>query len=129
MTPFKDPIFRNEARAREYFEKLRWREGRSCPHCGESEKTVPLQGQSHRDGLYYCNNCKGQFTATVGTPLEGSKVPLHKWLLAHRMLNDKSETVSVSKVQRVIGVSYKTAWLMAQRIQAAVILGILTDMF
>ncbi|MBI1262135.1 MAG: hypothetical protein GC184_10460 [Rhizobiales bacterium] len=127
MIPLKDPIFRNETRAREYFEKLRWRDGRQCPHCGEGDKTVALHGQSHREGLYYCNNCKGQFTATVGTPLEGSKVPLHKWLLAHRLLNDDAENISVSKMHRIVGVSYKTAWLMAQRLQAAAILGFFTE--
>ena len=38
--------------------------------------------QSHRPGLYYCNGCKGQFTVTVGTVFERSKVPLTKWWLA-----------------------------------------------
>jgi transposase-like protein len=28
-----------------------------------------------RVGLHYCNDCKGQFTVTVGTVFERSKVP------------------------------------------------------
>jgi hypothetical protein len=28
-----------------------------------------------------CNDCRGQYTVTVGTMFERSKVPLHSWLL------------------------------------------------
>ena len=42
--------------------------------------------KSHRPGLYYCNECKGQFTVTVGTVFERSKIPLTKWWLATHLL-------------------------------------------
>ena len=41
---------------------------------------------THRPGLYYCNACKGQFTVTVGTVFERSKIPLTKWWLAAHIL-------------------------------------------
>ena len=37
-----------------------------------------------REGRYYCKECKGTFTVTVGTVMEDSHVPIHKWLYAFR---------------------------------------------
>ena len=62
-----------------------------CPHCGNSDhdKIAKVEGkkQSHRPGLYYCNECKGEFTVTVGTVFERSKVPLTKWWMAAHLFN------------------------------------------
>ena len=38
-------------------------------------------GKTARPGLYMCNSCRSQFTVTVGTIFEDSKIPLNKWLL------------------------------------------------
>ena len=77
MSEFSDPIYTDETAAREHLERLRWPDGRYCPHCGERARTSPVAGEKHRPGLYYCNGCKGQFTATVGTVFERSHIPLH----------------------------------------------------
>ena len=58
--------FSDEDEAREFIEKLRWPDGPVCPHCGSTIATK-LQGNAHRAGLYKCNGCEGQFTATVNT--------------------------------------------------------------
>lgn len=76
------PDFTDEDKAREHLESLRWREGPLCPHCG-SFNAKRLQGSKHRKGLVQCNYCREQFTVTVGTVFERSKVPLHKWLLVN----------------------------------------------
>ena len=77
---FQDPLFHDEDRAREALEAVRWPDGPVCPHCGNSdqEKLALIEGQkkSHRPGLRYCVECKGQFTVTVGTVFERSKIPL-----------------------------------------------------
>ena len=39
----------------------------------------------HRAGLFYCKECNGQFTVTVGTVLERSKIPLQMVLAMHLM--------------------------------------------
>ncbi len=59
--------------------------------------------QSHRPGLFYCNDCKGQFTVTVGTVFERSKVPLTKWWMAAHMLNSGKKGVSAHEIHRTIG--------------------------
>ena len=112
----EDPLFTSEIRARAALEKARWPEGPVCPHCSAAERIARIDGQSHRDGLLYCNQCKRQFTVTVGTVFQGSKIALTKWVLAIHLLATRSE-LSVSELQRLLGVTYKTAWLMARRLR------------
>jgi transposase-like protein len=71
------PRFQNETAAREHLERIRWPDGPFCPHCG-SFTCTRLEGKKHRAGLVQCNDCRQQFTVTVGTVFERSKVPLHK---------------------------------------------------
>jgi transposase-like protein len=72
--------------------------------------------RSHRDGLYRCKPCRGQFTVTVGTMFERSKVSLPMWLRAAHMFSANSVTASVTPrdVERELSVTYKTAWSMVQ---------------
>jgi transposase-like protein len=37
-------------------------------------------------GWYYCTACKDKFTVRTGTIWERSHIPLHKWLLASRLM-------------------------------------------
>ena len=112
-----NPIFNDEAMAREHLEQIRWPDGPFCPHCGEVEKVYRLHGKSHRDGLIHCNSCDGSFTVTTGTVMESSHVPLHKWVLAYRLMNSSKKGISAHQLHRTIGVTYKTAWFMAHRIR------------
>lgn len=123
MATFQNPIFQDETKAREALEAVRWPNGPTCPHCGnaDAEKIAKVAGakQSHRPGLFYCNECKGQFTVTVGTVFERSKVPLTKWWMAAHMLNSGKNGVSAHEIHRNIGVTYKTAWFMMHRLREA----------
>jgi transposase-like protein len=116
-----DPIFIDAYAAREHLEKQRWPEGANCPHCGNADdKTITkLEGDSHRAGLYQCKECRKQFTVTVGTVFERSKVPLNKWLLATFLLSSSKKGMSAHQLHRMIGVTYKTAWFMFHRIREA----------
>jgi transposase-like protein len=122
---FQDPMFHDEDKAREALEAVRWPDGAICPHCGNSDqdKLAKVEGQkkSHRRGLYYCNECKGQFTVTVGTVFERSKVPLTKWWMAAHMMNSGKNGVSAHEIHRALGVTYKTAWFMMHRLREAMI--------
>src|SRR5712691_5650182 len=120
---FQHEIFQNEAKAREALEMVRWPDGPVCPHCRNSDpqKLAKVGGKkkTHRPGLYYCNECKGQFTVTVGTVFERSKVPLTKWWMAAHMLNSGKNGVSAHEIHRTLKVTYKTAWFMMHRLRAA----------
>jgi len=114
-----DPIFSDETKAREYLEGVRWPDGPVCPHCGNSENVYELNGAAHRPGLYKCSKCRKQFTVTVGTLFESSKVPLQKWLLTVYLLCASKKGHSSHQIHRMIGVTYKTAWFMTHRIREA----------
>jgi transposase-like protein len=121
IATFQDPIFQDETKAREALEAVLWPEGPFCRHCGNSNPDLiaKMQGKSARPGLYYCNECKREFTVTVGTVFERSKVPLTKWWMAARMLNSGKNGVSAHEIHRTLGVSYKTAWFMMHRLREA----------
>lgn len=112
------PRFTDEDKAREHLEALRWPEGPFCPHCG-SLKATRLEGKKHRAGLIQCNDCREQYTVTVGTVFERSKVPLHKWLLCNHLMCASKKGVSAKQIERILGVTYKTAWFMCHRIREA----------
>ena len=78
-----------------------------------------LDGKSHRAGLHQCNACRNHFTVTVGSVMERSHVPLHKWVLAFHLMAASKKGYSAHQLHRTIGVTYKTAWFMAHRIREA----------
>ena len=123
MTDLLNPIFNDLDKAREALELVRWPNGPYCPHCGNSDESLiaKIEGKkhTHRAGLYYCNECKGQFTVTVGTVFERSKVPLTKWWLATHLMSASKKGISSHQLHRMLGVTYKTAWFMAHRIREA----------
>jgi transposase-like protein len=120
MFDLTNPIFHDENAARDHLEKLHWPNGPFCPHCGSTEVArVEGKKQSHRPGLFYCNGCTGQFTVTVGTVMERSKIPLHKWIAAFHLLTASKKGISAHQIHRMLGISYKSAWFLCHRIREA----------
>lgn len=114
-------IYNDEVAALAHFESVRWPEGPTCFHCG-SLNVVRLQGKASRPGLFQCREkeCRGQFTAVMGTVFEKSHIPLHKWLMATHLLCSSKKGMSASQLHRELGFgSYRTAWFMAHRIREA----------
>ena len=116
---FNQPHFQDAEAAREYLESIRWANGVVCPHCGVIDKFYKLTGTAHRPGLYKCSECREQFSVTVGTVFEASKIKLHIWMQATHMMSASKKGVSAKQLERMLGVSYKTAWFMAHRIREA----------
>ena len=115
------PIFTDADAARIHLEAQRWPHGPNCPHCGNAnpERITAMKGKAHRPGLYNCMECREQFTVTVGTVFERSKIALNKWLLATFLLSSSKKGMSAHQLHRMLGVTYKTAWFMAHRIREA----------
>lgn len=118
MCDLTAPQFKDEDKAREHLEALRWPNGPVCPHCG-NVGGWPIKGG--RPGLYKCASypCRKQFSVTVGTVFERSKVPLTKWLMAVHLMCASKKGISAHQLHRMLGVTYKTAWFMAHRIREA----------
>lgn len=116
------PQFTDADKAREYLENIRWPDGPACPHCGDTKAytiTRKKEGAKTRKGLYKCAGCRKQYTVTVGTVFEGSKVPLNKWLLASYLIASSKKGFSAHQLHRSIGVTYKTTWFMFHRLREA----------
>jgi transposase-like protein len=120
MSHLNQKQFKTPEAAREYLERLRWPNGAICPHCGSvSKEHYELQGKAHRPGLWKCKDCREQFTVTVGTVFERSKIALNVWLQAVYLLCSSKKGMSSHQLHRMLGVQYRTAWFMTHRIREA----------
>ncbi|HEU0119508.1 MAG TPA: IS1595 family transposase [Bryobacteraceae bacterium] len=115
-----DPLL-TEEQARRYLESLRWPEGPACPHCGATEckRLRHRQDSTARPGLWRCAGCRRQFTVTVKTIFDGSKLPLLIWLRAVALLCARPKGIPVRQLQEELAVSYRGAWAITDRIRYA----------
>lgn len=116
---FNEPHYNDPDAAREYLESIRWPRGPVCPHCGAVDRLSKLNGKAHRPGVYDCGHCHMQFTVTVGTVFERSKISLDKWLFAAALMASSKKGISSKQIERMLGVTYKTAWFMTHRLREA----------
>lgn len=125
MSALNAPHFHDNDKAREYLEAIRWPRGPVCPHCGVVGEHYRLEGiggekgAKARPGLLKCKDCRKQFSVTVGTVFERSKIPLSKWLMAAYLLCSSKKGMSSHQLHRTLGVTYKTAWFLTHRIREA----------
>jgi transposase-like protein len=121
MTPIElsDPIYHDEEAARRHLEATRWPNGPQCPWCGMTDTVDALGGSSMGPGWYYCSACKDKFTVRVGAVYERSHIPLHKWLLAFRLMASSKKGISAHQLHRTLNITYKSAWFLAHRIREA----------
>ncbi len=117
MTNITAPIFHNEDAARAHIEASRWGGEPTCPHCGSVR--VRVMGGKTQAGMFLCNDCRDKFTVRTGSIMERSHVPLHKWLLATHLMAASKKGMSAKQIERMLGVTYKTAWFLMHRIREA----------
>ena len=114
--------YSNENKARKLFEAMRWPDGKPiCPHCKHDEaytlKSKPGTKNKMRAGLYCCSACRKTFTATVGTVMEDSHLPISKWLMAMFLISSSKKGMSAHQIHRMLKITYKSAWFMCHRIR------------
>lgn len=101
---------------------MRWPDGPHCPKCGAA-KPWKLTRKSKTKNvvatLYRCRACKRQFTATVGTIFEDSKIPLSKWFAVIYLMSASKKGISAHQIHRQLHITYKSAWFMCHRIREA----------
>ena len=108
-------MFPDEESAHIWFENIRWPDGdRRCPRC-DSQRTIPTKNRKPMP--YWCSGCRSYFSVKVGTIMESSKLPLRKWVFALYLLSTNFKGVSSMKLHRDLGITQKTAWMMAQKIR------------
>ena len=107
-------MFPTEDTARQWFEDVRWAAGRYCGHCG-SVNTHPVA--SGRPMPYRCSDCRKYFSIRTGTPMQSSRLPLRKWVMAMYLMTTNLKGVSSMKLHRDLDITQKTAWYLGQRIR------------
>jgi len=120
--------FSDEGAAWELIEKMRWKNGPVCPHCGDTGRAYFIKPRKPRTTstgaiscrrLWKCKACRKPFSVLVGTIFERSQIPLSKWLLALYMRSASKNGVAANELRRTLGVTQTTAWYMLHRIRKA----------
>lgn len=107
--------FGSEERCRGYLEELRWPDGPECPRCEEPTTVSKISARNQ----FECDKCRYQFSVTAGTLFHDSHLPLWKWFLAVYLMCESKKGISAKQLQRMLKVSYKTAWYLSHRVRDA----------
>ena len=92
--------------------ETRWGDDIICPKCGKHHCKIASNGR------IYCIHCRHNFSCTVGTILENTKISLRQWFLAMYLISAHKKGVSSHQLSRDINVTQKTAWYMLQKIRS-----------
>jgi transposase-like protein len=113
----------SDDKARTFLEDIRWPNGAICPRCKtQQDHKITAQKESEhgaRKGVYFCSKCRKQFTVTVNTIMESSHIPLGTWLAAMFLICASKKAISSMQLQRMLGITYKSAWFLSHRIRHA----------
>ena len=108
--------FPDEEAAEKWFEQVRWGEiGMYCPHCGSMDDVH--KRKNRRPMPWWCGGCHRYFSVRTKSVMEGTNIPLQKWVIAIYLHLSSLKGVSSMKLHRDIDVSQKTAWFMLHRIR------------
>jgi len=93
------------------------RQTATCPKCGEERRFKAYPTKQRRGGSRTCVGCGHHLSLTAGTIFEGSSTSLHLWFYAIYLMTSTRCGLSAKQLERELGVTYKTAWRMFNRIR------------
>lgn len=91
----------------------RFGQGHVCPKCERAAKWYRIKAER----AYSCAWCGHHLHPTVGTPFEQTRTPLQLWYYVMHLFTTTRHGVSAKEIQRLIGVTYKTAWRMGHELR------------
>jgi transposase-like protein len=107
--------FSDPQRAFDAAVRFRWPGGNvSCPRCGKAKHSFIKTRR-----IWFCYECKKQFTVKVGTIFEDSPLGLDKWMVALWMLANCKNGISSYELGKALGIRQNSAWFMLHRIREA----------
>ena len=109
--------FPDETSCAAFLFERRWPEGFVCPACGNGH-AASLKSRVH---TYECLGCGRQTSITAGTVMHRSKLPLTVWFWAAHLMATHSNGMSALQFEAQLGITYKTAWLLAQKLRRSMI--------
>lgn len=87
-----------------------------CSKC-KQERVFKRYATAQRRFSWTCTGCGRHVSATAGTIYEGSATSLHFWFYAGYLLTSTRCGISAKQLEREIGVTYKTAWRMLNKLR------------
>lgn len=106
-------VIANERTCFWFIHRLRWPQGVRCPGC---DSTAIYAMREHGSVRYRCKTCRMRFSLRTGTALEGSRLPLSKWVLAIGLFR---VGLSARALARELAVSRQSAWELLHRLRDA----------
>jgi len=101
-----------EEKAIKYYQKYRWNGKPICPYC-KCDRIY-----SFSDGIRFkCAECRRQFNVKIGSEMEGSKLPVRKWIMAIYFATSHKKGISAIQLAKDIEVTEKTALFMLHRLR------------
>lgn len=92
---------------------VRFGQGYECPSCERPSKWFRIKAER----AYSCQFCGHHLHPTVGTPFQQTRTPLQLWFYAIYLFTTTRNGVAAKELERQLGVTYKTAWRMADLIR------------
>jgi hypothetical protein len=108
-------LFQREEDCTRVLFAAKWPDGFRCPRCQHPHAYCIT---TRRLSLFECRACRGQTSLIAGTIMQGSRTSLRSWFQAI-FLHARPEGINALQLSRVIGVTYKTAWLICHKIRHA----------
>ena len=105
--------FPTEDACLEELKVLRFGEKLDCAKCGKNSKFYKVKGRK----AYQCPFCRYQIYPLAGTIFEKSTTPLKDWYYAIYLMTQTRAGMSAKQLERMLGVTYKTAWRMFHQIR------------
>ena len=109
--------FPDEACCAAFLVRRRWPNGFVCPGCA-GRRAAALKGRAY---TYECSNCGRQTSITAGTAMHRTRLPLTTWFWAAHLMATHSNGMSARQLEDQLGVTYKTAWLLTQKLRRSMV--------
>ena len=105
--------FPTEEACLDHLFQVRYGDGFECPKCGRPAKYHRVKNRRS----YECQWCAHQVYPTAGTPFDRTRTSLRDWFYVMFLFTTTRNGVAAKRVEREIGVTYKTAWRMCHEIR------------
>jgi transposase-like protein/predicted RNA-binding Zn-ribbon protein involved in translation (DUF1610 family) len=105
--------FPTEDSCLEHLMRVRFGDRHDCAKCGKSAHYYRARGRRS----YACEYCGWQVYPTASTPFDRTRTPLRDWFYVMFLFTTTRNGVAAKRVQRELGVTYKTAWRMCREIR------------
>lgn len=110
---FKEQFPTDEACLEKIFQS-RYGDCTTCPSCQRETKFFKVNQRK----CYACKYCGYQLHPLANTIFHKSDTPLRLWFYAIFLYTSSEGNISAKELQRRLGVTYKCAWRMTQKIRS-----------